>query len=680
MSDGIRTIYNEGRTVGLSAYELYVRKLLEDNPSVTPPSESAWLANMFGNGSAMILKINSGASEGMHDFELPSGSILCGANTLIATVFNGDCTWSDTAANSDTGSTGYWAQNVASYGGLIENNSESYPSSSGIPYGNHVFDSPAERQNILNYCKIAEGLVIQQGDWVENSATEAPYRDLKDPQFENTPAVIRLYIAKQLDNDVKILITGFLDSAFVQSLAGKGGSTNPADNGCDNGEFLGPAIFPWSSKIIFIYPNLANIYDDEYVRTVPQGTLDSITIGSYSLAGQNSDIEVSSMIDLNTTDPNTYYQVNSSKYGSSVIPINVTSEDTPRDGFNVLAVLEPGMTVEKANAAHSASEPDDYFFPPALYASKVTHTGVQNMVPVDTAAPGTVKVFTTTTEAATYPKQVPNSYAFYFDPNSGNLTFYNADGATGGGSISANLSTEKVSSGDSKAVRGIVTASGNTLKLVALSDANGNLYPTDGSSSTKTLTTSDVGFSWADLLDALANNKKIDVLGTILKTFRDNLPNINITGTITSGGSITSTSGDVQGANGKFTASTSAPTVKVGNANTSANGAFTYNNTTNQVECNKPLADSSGLAMGDYVSREGLTDTLTAGQTTIRLPATGTYSKFTNTSTSVYRVFTSKWGVNPTDVAPGNGYVQLTFRAQSQDLTVGALCYELKTT
>jgi hypothetical protein len=84
--------------------------------------------------------------------------------------------------------------------------------------------------------------------------------------------------------------------------------------------------------------------------------------------------------------------------------------------------------------------------------------------------------------------------------------------------------------------------------------------------------------------------------------------------------------------------------------------------------------------MGDYVSREGLTGTLTAGQTTIRLPASGTYSKFTNTSTSVYRVFTSKWGVNPTDVTPGNGYVQLTFRAQSQDLTVGALCYELKTT
>lgn len=677
MSDGIKTIYNEGRVVGLSAYELYVRKLLEDNPSVTPPSESAWLANMFGNGSAMILKINSGTLEGVQDFELPSGSVLCGANTLLATVFNGDCTWSDTAANSDTGATGYWAQNVTSYGGLIQNTSGSHPSSSDIPYGDHVFDTPAERQNILNYCKIAEGLILQQGSWVDNTATDAPDQDLQNPQFENSPATIRLYVAKQLDSDVKILITGFLDSAFVQSLSGKGGSTNPAENGCDNGEFLGPAIFPWASKIVFIYPNITNIYDDEYVRTLPQGTLESTTVGSYSFEGQNSDIEVSNMIDLNTTDPNTYYQVNSGKYGSSVIPMNVTSEDTLKDGFNVLAVLEPGMTAEKANNAYSSSEPNDYFFPPALYASKVTHTGVQNMVPVDTAAPGTVKVFATSTEAETYPKQVPNSYAFYFDPVSGNLTFYNADGPSGG-SLNANLSVEKVSSADSRAVRGVVSASGNTLKLVSLSDANGNLYPTEGTSSTKVLSTQDGGISWEHLLDALANNRKIDVLGSALKSFRDTLPNINVSGTITSGGNITSTGGDVQAAKGNFTTSTTSPVVAVGSS--SSNASLSYNNSSGRLECNKPIADSSGLAMGDYISREGVIGTLTAGQTTIRLPATGTYSKFTNTPTSIYRIFASKWGVTPTDVVPGNGYVQITFRAQSQDLTVGALCYDLITT
>lgn len=673
MSDGIKTIYNEGRVVGASAYEIYVRNFYANDPSGTPPSEQTWLSHMFGSGSAMILKINSGTPAGVQDFALPSNSVLCGANTLFASVFNGDCTWADTAANSDTGAVGYWAVNVSSYGGLIQNTSASHPDSTTIPYGNSVFDNPNDLKNVANYCTIAEGIVIQQGDWDTVSGITNPYEDLKHPSLGVSPAVVRFYLTKPLTSDVKIIITGFMDSEFVNNLGNKEGSIDPATNGAVNGEFLGPAVFPWASKIIMIQPNLASLAADLYARQLPQGTLDSTTIGSYSFAGQTSTEDSQSIIDLDTTDPNTYYQVNSAKYGASVIPVDVQNAETIKDGFNVLAVLEPGMTVDKANAAYQSANPDAMFFPPALYARKVTQTGSQNMVPVDTAAPGTVKVFTSSTEAENYPKQLPNNYAFYYDPNSGALTFYTKDGISGGGSITANLSTEKINSGDSKGVRGVISASGNTLKLVALSDANGNLYPTDGTSATKTIGTNDVGISWADLLDALANNKKIDVLGSALKTFRDNLPNITITG-------------DIQAANGKFTSSAASPTVKVGNINNNQNAELTYNTTSQELECNKSIringtiTDNSGLSMTDYVSREGVIGILTAGQTTIRLPSTGTYSKFTNTSTSVYRVFTSKWGVNPTAVTPYDGYVELTFRAQSQDLTVGALCFELITT
>ena len=59
MSDGIKTIYNEGRVVGASAYEIYVRNFYANDPNSTPPTERTWLANMFGSGSAMILKINT---------------------------------------------------------------------------------------------------------------------------------------------------------------------------------------------------------------------------------------------------------------------------------------------------------------------------------------------------------------------------------------------------------------------------------------------------------------------------------------------------------------------------------------------------------------------------------------------------------------------------------------------
>lgn len=656
MSDGIKTIYNEGRTVGLSAYELYVRKLYENDPSVTPPTEKAWLASMFGNGNAMILKINSGTQAGVQDFALPSGSILCGSNTLFASVFNGDCKWSDTTATSDTGAVGYWAEAVTSYGGLIKNTSESYPTSSDIPYSNSIFDNAADRQNAINYCRIAEGIVIQQGTWVAG-ADNNPYKDLTDPAFGSSPAVIRLYITQPLTSDVKLIITGFLDSEFASTLAGLDGSTNPLTNGASNGEFLGPSIFPWSSKIIMIYPNLANIYNEEYARILPQGTLDSTTIGSYSFAGQTSDIEVSSVIDLNTTDPNTYYQVNSTKYGSSVIPMKVTSAETAKDQFNVLAVMEPGMTVDKANAAHASANPNAKFFPPALYTSKVDQSGVQNMVPVDTAAPGTVKMFDNTTEASNYPKQVPNTYAFCYNPNTNNLSLYNANGSVG--DLLTKLSVEKVASGNTNAVRGVITAQGNTLKLVSLSDDHGNLYPITGSSGTKTISTANVGFSWADLLDALANNKKIDVLGSVLKAFRDNLPNITITG-------------DIQAANGKFTTSVASRTVKVGNPTTTANASLTYNSGKGRIVCDNEIQDSSGLTMGEYVPRCVVTGTLTAGQTSITL----TDAMFTNTSKSCYKIFTSKWGVNPTAITPGNGTVTITFRAQSQNITVGAMCFD----
>ena len=618
MSEGIKEIYNEGRVVGLSAYELYVRKSLEHDPTATPPTEMAWLASMYGNGNAMILKINSGTVAGVHDFALPADSVLCGSNTILGSVFNGECAWSENSAVSATGSVGYWAEAVTSYGGLISNTSESHPDSSNIPHNSGIFDTASDKQNIVNFCKIAEGIVIQQGTWV---ATEsgAPYEDLTNPSFAtDTPSapVVRLYINKDLTSDVKIILLGFMDSEFTSSLAGLVGSTDPETNESANGGFLGPAVFPWSSKIIMIYPNLANLYSEDYVRQLPNGDLTDTQVGSYDFFGQTSDVEATSIVDLSTIDPQTYYTV---KYSDSTIPVRVDNADTAKDSINVLSVLEPGMTYDKINAAEASSSPDDKFFPPALYAAKVNSTGVQNMIPVDTAAPGTLKVFETATEAYEYPRQVPNAYAIKYDSVNQDLVFYDKNSPIDNTStLNTKLSEEKVDSSDSKAVRGVIQSKGDILKTVALSDLNGNDYPTTGTNGTISVTTQDVGIAWATILKALADNKKIDVLGNELKALRDALPDLNISGNITCGGTIT---------------------------------------------------DGSGKSLDDkYLSKRVVTGVLNGTSITL--------SDSSFTTTGYYIPFTSKWGTNPKTVTPGNGTVTLTFRTSQSNLTVGVICFE----
>lgn len=640
MSEGIREILNEGRVVGLSAYELYVRRLIESDPSATPPSEKAWLASMFGNGSAMVLKISSGTQAGVQDFALPADSILCGANTLLASVFNGECSWSENTAVSDTGAVGYWATSVTSYGGLIENTEDSHPTSSDIPYSSGVFDNDSAKLNVANYCKIADGIVLQQGTWVHDGSVDAPYSDLTDPELGLFPTIIRLYITKDLTNDVKIIFTGFLDSEFASSLAGLDGSINPELNGAANGEFLGPAIYPWSSKILFIYPNIANVYIDDYSRVAPYGTLDSTEIGSYSFDGQDSDVNVVSVIDLDTVDPNAYYQVNSLKYGSSTIPVDVTEADTAMDGFNVLAVMEPGMTVDKANAAYAAQDPDAKFFPPALYALKTSAEGLNNYVPVDTAAPGTVKMFDTASEAYEYAKQVPNAYAFFWDTSDNTLKLYDSTAATvaDGYAINTQISVN--------APKATIATGGVTLKTIALSNAAGTDVPTTGSSGVITVTGNGAtdGLSWDNILDALSQNKKLDVLGQAIKDLRATLPNINLP------------TGDITCNNLYANTKVQTPLVRVGDDNKHAD--ITYDTVNNRLN----IAGDVNIS-GRTIDNSIVTKTFSG--------TTVTVNDDSFTANGIYDIYTSVWGVNPYAVTANNGSVKLDFRTSQTNLTVG---------
>ncbi len=205
------------------------------------------------------------------------------------------------------------------------------------------------------------------------------------------------------------------------------------------------------------------------------------------------------------------------------------------------------------------------------------------------------------------------------------------------------------------------------MKTVALSNLDGVAYGTTGSNGTLDITTADGGIAWDDMLEALANDKKLDVLGQALKELRDTLPNISVTGNITSGGT-------VSGVNGKFSSSVAGSSVVVGDPDTSAKGTFSYNSSTGKVDLagslnsSGTISDSSGRSIGDNVSRRLVTGTLNGTSITL------TDSSFT--TTGYYDIYTSKWGVNPKTVTASNGSVTLTFRSSQSNLTVAVRCFE----
>ena len=120
----MKEIYNEGRVIGLSAYEAYVRQLLSTHPDATPMTEREWLSAMLAESSSMILRIPAGTTAGYHDYPLPEGSQLCAATIIYASLFRGKI---------KVDQTGYWATFVTDYGPLFSNTHLKPPVTPGFP-------------------------------------------------------------------------------------------------------------------------------------------------------------------------------------------------------------------------------------------------------------------------------------------------------------------------------------------------------------------------------------------------------------------------------------------------------------------------------------------------------------------------------------------------------------------
>lgn len=243
----MREIYNEGRVVGISAYGLYVRQLLSIDPEATPMTEREWLTFTLANNASMIMKVTKGTTQGYHDYILPEGSSLCGSATMYGSLFQGQVR---------LGEDGIWANRVNDYGPLIDNTAQRSPETPGQPEDVPAKEDPIEpftplketelRNRAKEYVKIVSAIMVQPGDWIQRENEEG--KDL-DPNFAER-GFVRLLLSDDLNEDVYILICGFVDKLALKgefSFIPDAAPYVPA-----NGDFLGPAMFPWAVPIVLI--------------------------------------------------------------------------------------------------------------------------------------------------------------------------------------------------------------------------------------------------------------------------------------------------------------------------------------------------------------------------------------------------------------------------------------------
>lgn len=242
-------LYNEGRVVGLSAYEIYVKHAYAEDPDHPPATEKEWLASTIAMGSSMILKIPAGTPAGPKDFPLPSNTRLIAANVVIGSFFYGDCEFDSQG----------WATKVTDYGELISNVRGNSPTNDNVPVKSSSGQN-TKLEEMMQYIKIVDGIIYQRGDWQQRSDNNpVPYKSMiLDLRNYPTP-VVRLKFSDTVSKDTCLMLTGFTNSIVVQGVTGLDDCCTSASSPQD-GDFLGPAVMPWSAKIIFSQPATLTYY------------------------------------------------------------------------------------------------------------------------------------------------------------------------------------------------------------------------------------------------------------------------------------------------------------------------------------------------------------------------------------------------------------------------------------
>lgn len=540
-----KTIYSEGRVVGMSAYEIYTKQyLIEGGQPDEIASEKEWLASSIAMGASMLLKLPQITMNEGHeydhmlvDIQLPANSKLSTANTIIASYFDGECdadSW-EGASTSHIGDgtivkSAYWSTNISSYGDLISSNlfGEKTPGSS-IARKQDLADWSTERKAMLrNYMQVVDGVVIQPGVWNQDG-TMASVPPKFDPTLMGNAAYprIRLDIRGSIEHPPIILLTGFTIRSVLA------GTTKEISDAPQDGDFIGPGVFPWANKIVFSVPTSFITYfaADEYIRKIwytddEKGDVDFIT---------NTD---SSTIDMRSGSGDRYtpYPVLENYYGKNYIP-DTTYPNVPSFGPNwsvnnakqksvsrIPNFVKSFTTLGDGTAVLTVYQKSS-LYPPALYGTAITVSNENNPLnPLDVTAPGTVKMFYNDngTYMNDYQNTFPGTTAMNKNPD-GSIETLDDDGNK---VPIVNMEViDEIDSGNGLAA--LVSAGEKSLMAVSLvADTDGTVLPVDGSGegdpgdtgeypvgTNRGDSATNIDFthvSWRNLLYMLKHNKHID--------------------------------------------------------------------------------------------------------------------------------------------------------------------------
>lgn len=523
-----RQIWNEGRVVGYSAYEVYVKHAMSIDPDHEPATEKEWLASMMAMGSSMLLRI--GKTEASYiDVEFPSDSRLCAANNIIASVFTGAGYVGAGVADTEH----KWCTKVTDYGPLISNDAVFSPSGNNVPLSTTEL-SDTHKSYIREYMKIVDGIVLQPGTWTTNS-NRPPQKDFT-PTLAKVPT-LRISFSEPITTPFFLLLTGFTNRSVVAGVTGFFDPQKAGDTGFgsavntqspQDGDFLGPWAFPWAAKVIFSIPSAYINYfiANKFTRELPTGD-DVVTVKSDPIIDIPDAKDDSGLSNLHQ-----YYGA-LSKWSTrgKIHELNISG-----DTGSVLSIYQ--------------REP---MLPPALHGSKVFKLGVYDAFPIDVISPGTVKLYNDTYKygnsqytgdylADSLETYVHQNYAFIRDtstdtkhsapvisakpnvilPNgeSGTYQLHQLCPTNSGGLAKIPVASVGFNESLDKPVRCRITTGLSSVTSLSMCDANGDNYNTAGNAGVITIPIKYIGTSdytsqyesdsinWSNtLIDMLHNNK-----------------------------------------------------------------------------------------------------------------------------------------------------------------------------
>lgn len=501
----IKEIYNQGRVVGYSAYEIYVRQHMAEDPDTPPATEREWLASMIGSGASMLLKLDDSCfyktvgDYTAYEIELPAESTLYAASTIVGSFFTGE-------ANYD----GHFATYIKDYGVLASNTASRHPDANETdhPMDTSLGLTDAQLVQLKQYAHIIDGVLIAPKTW-ERSGKSEPYMDFK-PDLKDVQTIrILLRGPRNTSLNVPVLLTGFTMNSILSGVASEEGSTiteHPA-----NGDFLGPGVIPWANKIVFSIPPayVSYFHMNAYKRKLPTSAAEI-------------KVQDTPVVDMMHTNPATYYTANGTddRGKSYTIPVNVTELHSNEDGTAVLTVYSY----------------DGVNLPPALYGTRVTSEGTTKLYPLDVVSPGTIKAFDIDNieDARRLQNTVPGNKSIIINKD---FTFSALDDD---GNIVPVASTYITKENDHYIVN-VKTGKDAHTKAVSLQDTTGADLPLSAENAAKfsqfRSRTADTDapelgenpLVWDRLLDMLASDKGLDILGIALRKLRINLPDIDTT-------------------------------------------------------------------------------------------------------------------------------------------------------